>query len=125
MIASERQRARLRDAVARSRLEAGAESRARAETAPRPLRAETAAIAGYRRPDDRPLTDRQVQVVRLIAAGFTNREIADVMGTAARTAKAHSDVLRWRLGCRRRREIPLAFMRATGIDPFPRLEEAS
>ncbi len=62
-------------------------------------------------------TDRQRQVVRLIAHGCSNAEIADHLGISPRTAKAHSDTLRVKLGVPRRRQIPSAFRKATGEDP--------
>ena len=61
-------------------------------------------------------TERQRQVVRLIAAGCSNIEIAERLGVSPRTAKAHADVLRNKLGVSRRRQIPAAFRQATGED---------
>ncbi|HSK15976.1 MAG TPA: helix-turn-helix transcriptional regulator [Gaiellaceae bacterium] len=69
-------------------------------------------------------TERQRQVVRLIAAGCSNVEIADRLGVSPRTAKAHSDVLRTKLGVSRRRQIPAAFREATGEDPLRSLGAA-
>jgi DNA-binding NarL/FixJ family response regulator len=63
-------------------------------------------------------TERQRQVVRLIAAGCSNVEIAERLGVSPRTAKAHSDVLRTKLGVNRRRQIPAAYREATGDDPL-------
>lgn len=63
-------------------------------------------------------TDRQRQVVELIAAGCTNAEIAEYLGLSPRTAKAHSDVLRHKLGVRSRRHIPVAYRLFTGDDPM-------
>jgi DNA-binding NarL/FixJ family response regulator len=63
-------------------------------------------------------TERQRQVVRLIAAGCSNIEIAERLGVSPRTAKAHADVLRSKLGVSRRRQIPAAFRQATGEDPL-------
>ena len=39
-------------------------------------------------------TDRQRQVVELIAAGSSNEEVGRALGISTRTAKAHTDVLR-------------------------------
>ena len=64
------------------------------------------------------LTDRQRQVVELIAAGLSNEEIGARLGISARTAKAHADVLRHKLGVSRRRQIPLAYRTLTGDDPL-------
>jgi DNA-binding NarL/FixJ family response regulator len=69
-------------------------------------------------------TERQRQVVRLIAAGCSNIEIAERLGVSPRTAKAHSDVLRTKLGVSRRRQIPAAYREVTGEDPLESLETA-
>jgi ATP/maltotriose-dependent transcriptional regulator MalT len=65
------------------------------------------------------LTDRQRQVVELIAAGYSNEEVGERLGISPRTAKAHSDVLRQKLGVARRRQIPVAYRLLTGDDPLP------
>jgi ATP/maltotriose-dependent transcriptional regulator MalT len=65
-----------------------------------------------------PLTERQRQVVALIAAGCSNEEVGERLGISPRTAKAHSDVLRQKLGVTRRRQIPAAFRAVTGEDPL-------
>lgn len=65
-----------------------------------------------------PFTERQQQVVALLAAGCSNLEIAERLGVSPRTAKAHCDTLRSKLGVGRRRQIPLAFRSATGVDPL-------
>jgi ATP/maltotriose-dependent transcriptional regulator MalT len=57
-------------------------------------------------------------VIELIAAGCSNEEAAHRLGISPRTAKAHSDVLRQKLGCSRRRQIPSAYRRLTGRDPL-------
>ncbi len=62
-------------------------------------------------------TLRQRQVVHLIARGHSNVEIADRLGISPRTAKAHADALRVKLGVTRRRQIPAAFRETTGEDP--------
>jgi ATP/maltotriose-dependent transcriptional regulator MalT len=69
------------------------------------------------------ITDRQRQVVELIAAGCSNEEVGARLGISARTAKAHCDVLRQKLGVPRRRQIPSAYRSLTGRDPLsPSLE---
>jgi ATP/maltotriose-dependent transcriptional regulator MalT len=65
------------------------------------------------------LTERQRQVVELIAAGCSNEEVGERLGISARTAKAHCDVLRQKLGVPRRRQIPVAYRLLTGDDPLP------
>ena len=64
------------------------------------------------------LTERQRQVVELIALGCSNEEVGARLGISARTAKAHCDVLRHKLGVSRRRQIPAAFKTLTGEDPL-------
>jgi len=72
-------------------------------------------------PDAPPLiTDRQRQVVELIAAGCSNEEIGTLLGISPRTAKAHADALRQKLGVPRRRQIPAAYRAQTGLDPLPK-----
>jgi len=65
-----------------------------------------------------PITARQREVVALIAAGCSNDEVGIRLGISPRTAKAHCDVLRQKLGVRRRRQIPMAFRLLTGEDPL-------
>jgi ATP/maltotriose-dependent transcriptional regulator MalT len=64
------------------------------------------------------ITDRQRQVIELIAAGCSNAEVGRRLGISPRTAKAHSDVLRHKLGVARRRQIPVAYRSQTGDDPL-------
>ena len=45
------------------------------------------------------ITERQREIVALIAAGCSNDEVGARLGISPRTAKAHSDVLRQKLGC--------------------------
>lgn len=66
-------------------------------------------------------TERQRQVVRLIAEGCSNDEIATQLGITPRTAKAHCDALRAKLGVPRRRHIPQAYRARTGHDPLEHL----
>ena len=66
------------------------------------------------------LTERQLQVVELIARGCSNEEVGLQLGISPRTAKAHCDVLRQKLGVPRRRQIPAAFKMLTGQDPLSR-----
>jgi ATP/maltotriose-dependent transcriptional regulator MalT len=64
------------------------------------------------------ITNRQRQVVALIAAGCSNEEVAQRLEISPRTAKAHSDALRQKLGVPRRRQIPAAYRMLTGEDPL-------
>ena len=65
------------------------------------------------------ITERQRQVVELIAAGCSNDEIGERLGISPRTAKAHCDALRQKLGVSRRRHIPAAYRAVTGRNPLP------
>src|SRR2546422_3574921 len=62
-------------------------------------------------------TTRQRQVVELIAVGCSNDEVGARLGISPRTAKAHADALRQKLGVSRRRQIPFAYRAMTGHDP--------
>ena len=53
---------------------------------------------------------------------ISNIEIAERLGVSPRTAKAHSDALRNKLGVSRRRQIPAAYRETTGEDPLESLE---
>jgi ATP/maltotriose-dependent transcriptional regulator MalT len=64
------------------------------------------------------ITERQRQVIELIAAGCSNDEVGERLGISPRTAKAHSDALRQKLGVPRRRQIPVAYRALTGEDPL-------
>ena len=64
------------------------------------------------------ITDRQREVIVLIAAGCSNDEVSERLGISPRTVKAHCDVLRQKLGVRRRRQLPIAYRSLTGEDPL-------
>jgi ATP/maltotriose-dependent transcriptional regulator MalT len=66
------------------------------------------------------ITKRQLEVIELIAAGCSNQEVGERLGISPRTAKAHCDVLRQKLGVARRRQIPVAYRLLTGEDPLSR-----
>jgi len=71
------------------------------------------------------ITSRQRQVVELIAQGLSNEEVGHALGISTRTAKAHCDALRQKLGVPRRRQIPIAYRLLTGDDPLAsRIESA-
>jgi DNA-binding CsgD family transcriptional regulator len=65
-----------------------------------------------------PITPRQRDVIVLIAAGCSNDEVSERLGISPRTVKAHCDVLRQKLGVRRRRQLPIAYRSLTGDDPL-------
>jgi len=75
-----------------------------------------AGMQALRDPDS--ITPRQREVIRLIAEGLSNEELGLELGISPRTAKAHCDVLRQKLGVPRRRQIPLAYRLLTGDDPL-------
>ena len=64
------------------------------------------------------ITARQRQVMELIAAGCSNEEVGQRLGISSRTAKAHADALRQKLGVSRRPQIPAAYRLLTGDDPL-------
>jgi DNA-binding CsgD family transcriptional regulator len=64
------------------------------------------------------ITERQREVVGLIAYGLSNDEVGRRLGISPRTVKAHCDALRQKLGVPRRRQIPAAFRMLTGEDPL-------
>jgi DNA-binding CsgD family transcriptional regulator len=75
--------------------------------------------------DPSGITARQREVVELIAQGLSNDEVGLVLGISPRTAKAHSDVLRQKLGVTRRRQIPIAYRLLTGEDPLANTLESA
>ncbi|MCP9488185.1 MAG: helix-turn-helix transcriptional regulator [Gaiellaceae bacterium MAG52_C11] len=71
------------------------------------------------------ITERQREVIVLIAAGCSNEEVGQRLGISPRTAKAHCDVLRQKLGVPRRRQIPIAYRNLTGDDPLAQSLDSS
>lgn len=51
------------------------------------------------------LTDRQQEALRLVGEGFSNEEIANLMGVKTRTAKYYVDNLRLKFGVKQRRML--------------------
>jgi DNA-binding NarL/FixJ family response regulator len=58
-----------------------------------------------------PLTDREREILRLIAAGMNNREIADALGVAEGTVKNHTSNILSKLGVRDRTRAVLKALR--------------
>jgi two-component system response regulator NreC len=52
-----------------------------------------------------PLTPREIEVLRLIAQGHTNRQTAEVLGISARTVETHRANIMGKLGLRGRVEL--------------------
>ena len=64
------------------------------------------------------LSARQLRIIGLLAAGMSAPQIAHELHIQIRTVKMHCDVLRSKLDVAHRREIPMAYRRRTGKDPF-------
>jgi LuxR family maltose regulon positive regulatory protein len=60
-----------------------------------------------------PLTEREVEVLRLIAAGLSNREIAQELVVAVSTVKSHVNHIYGKLGVKTRTQ---ALVRAQVLD---------
>ncbi len=59
-----------------------------------------------------PLTDQERQVLRLVCLGYTTAEIADELGIPERRARLRQDVIRYKTGCRLKRDL-LVWARVT------------
>jgi two-component system response regulator NreC len=51
------------------------------------------------------LTDREKQVLRLVALGHSNKEVADALGISVKTAMSHREHLMEKLGLRNRTDL--------------------
>jgi two-component system response regulator NreC len=51
------------------------------------------------------LTPREVEVLRLLALGHTNVEIAEILSIATRTVEAHREHVQQKLGARTRAQL--------------------
>ncbi|MEP7022648.1 MAG: helix-turn-helix transcriptional regulator, partial [Actinomycetota bacterium] len=65
------------------------------------------ATVGRSRPADpwHPLSTREFEVAKLVAAGLTNRQIAEELVLAPKTISAHVEHILMKLGVGRRTEI--------------------
>lgn len=66
---------------------------------------------------ERKLSGRERQVVRCVAAGMSNRELADLLAISPATVKAHLTHIFGKLGVKRRAEVIAAYYgNAVGLD---------
>jgi non-specific serine/threonine protein kinase len=68
--------------------------------------------------DPGPLSKREREVVAMVAGGMTNRQIADRLFIAERTAEGHVERIRNKLGVRSRTEVA-TWAIEHGIDKIP------
>ncbi len=66
---------------------------------------ETTAAAPPKRPLTEALTQREIDVLRLLAKGYTNRQIADVLNLSMRTVEGHRSNLMSKLNLHSRVEL--------------------
>ena len=59
-----------------------------------------------------PLTDREMEVIELIALGLSNREIAEELGVSAHTAKFHIGSILTKMDAQTRTEAVVQAARA-------------
>jgi two-component system response regulator NreC len=78
------------------------------------VRAEEEAKRGPRTPQGVPLSSREVDVIRLVAAGYTNKEIADELYLSVRTVETHKTHIIQKTGLRARSDI-VRFATESGI----------
>ncbi|MGH3383168.1 MAG: response regulator [Nocardioidaceae bacterium] len=76
-----------------------------------------------------PLTTRELEILRLLAGGYSNREIATATHVAEGTVKNHVSSVLWKLGVRDRtravlRGLELGLIPGTGPDVRPRPDRA-
>lgn len=74
-------------------------------------RARGAGPSPQRGPRDNPLTPREREILRLIATGLSNGEIAEQLGTAEGTVKNQTSSILMKLGVRDRTRAVLAALR--------------
>ena len=63
------------------------------------------------------LTDREKQVLKLVAEGSSNKEIADILGISVKTAMTHRERLMEKLGLHNRTEV-VKFAIRRGVVPL-------
>ena len=65
------------------------------------------------------LTDRERQVVTLVAQGYTNREVGLLLGLSSKTVEAHRGHAMNKLGLRGRAELVQYALREGYLTPEP------
>jgi DNA-binding NarL/FixJ family response regulator len=73
-------------------------------------------LDGGREPED-PLTSRELEVVKLIAEAYTNKQIADTLGLAEKTVESHRANVLAKLGMRDRVELVRYAIRRGLVEP--------
>jgi len=73
-------------------------------------------LAGGREADD-PLTPRELEVVKLIAEAYTNRQIAETLNLSEKTIESHRGNVLAKLGMRDRVELVRYAIRRGLVDP--------
>lgn len=76
-----------------------------------------------RRAGQRALSARELEVVRLIVDGLSNREIAERLVISARTVQSHLEAAMEKTGTRTRTQLAVAALRA-GLVPLMPQESA-
>ncbi len=66
------------------------------------------------RPPQEPLTPRETEVLRLVALGYTNRQIAEQLGISVRTVESHRANIAGKLGLRSRVDL-VRYAREQGL----------
>ena len=70
-------------------------------------------------PAPQPLTDRELEILRLLAGGYANREIADALHLAPGTVKNHVSNVLLKLGVRDRTRAVLRALHLGILGPTP------
>lgn len=66
---------------------------------------------------ERPITEREEEILKLVAEGYTSREIGALLFISAKTVERHRANLLHKLGMRDRLELTRYAIRAGLIDP--------
>jgi DNA-binding NarL/FixJ family response regulator len=85
-----------------------------------PPEVQSAVTADWREPPAQRLTDREREVVRQVALGLRNAEIAKRLGVSEVTVKTHLSNVFQKLGVRDRVELALYAVRARIVEDAPR-----